>query len=114
MTNETARPVPVGTLRRRMLLERPVATPDGLGGATNTHETVAAVWARLDWISGEERWLADRPEQAARQRITLRWRGDVSAGLRLRDGARIFDIRAVADPDGSRRRLVCLVEEVGP
>lgn len=46
--------------------------------------------------------------------MILRWRGDLDAGKRLRDGERVFDIRAVADPDGSRRRLVCLVEEIKP
>ena len=45
-------------------------------------------------------------------RITLRWRVGVDAGQRLRDGSQVFDIRAVGDPDGGRRRLICLVEEV--
>lgn len=104
----------VGRLRRRLLLEAPVTTPDGIGGATQAFETVAAFWAQLEWVSGAEQWRQGRPEQSATYRVTLRWRGDVDAAKRLRDGDRIFDIRAVADPDGSRRRLVCLVEEVKP
>jgi len=105
---------PVGALRRRLTLEAPVATPDGLGGATQTHQPVAALWAQVEWISGGEHWRRGRPEQVATHRVTLRWRADVDAGLRLRDGDRLFDIRAVADPDGSRRRLICLVQEVSP
>jgi SPP1 family predicted phage head-tail adaptor len=105
---------PVGALRRRLVLEGPVATPDGLGGATQAFVTLASVWARVEWLGGEERWRLGRPEQAATHRITLRWRAGLDAGQRLRDGARLFDIRSVADPDGDRRRLVCLVEEISP
>jgi SPP1 family predicted phage head-tail adaptor len=104
----------VGALRRRLLLQAAVATPDGLGGTTQVYETVAAVWAQLEWIAGGERWRRGRPEQVATHRVTLRWRAGVDAGQRLRHGDRLFDIRAVADPDGGRRRLVCLVQEIGP
>lgn len=104
----------VGALRRRLILEAPVATPDGLGGATQAYATVAALWAQVEWTSGNERWRAGRPEQFATHRVTLRWRAGLNAGQRLRDGARIYEIRAVDDPDGSRRRLICLVEETRP
>jgi SPP1 family predicted phage head-tail adaptor len=105
---------PVGALRRRLVLEGPVATPDGLGGATQAFATIAAVWGQVEWLGGGERWRMGRPEQAATHRITLRWRVGVDSSQRLRDGARLYDIRAVADPDGGRRRLVCLVEEISP
>ncbi|PTM38736.1 phage head closure protein [Bosea sp. 124] len=106
--------VPVGTLRRRLVLEAAVATPDGIGGATQAFETVAALWAQVEWLSGGEHWRRGRSEQAATHRVTMRWRTGVDAGQRLRDGERLFDIRAVADPDGSRRRLVCHVLESTP
>lgn len=107
-------PAAIGRMRRRLVLEAPVATPDGLGGATRAFETVAALWAEVEWISGAEVWRQGRPEQSRNYRITMRWRGDVDAGRRLRDGDRLFDIRSSADPDGARRRLICLVEEVVP
>lgn len=104
----------IGQLRRRLTLEAPVALTDGVGGATQVFEAIAAFWAQLEWLSGSEQWRQGRPEQTDSYRVTLRWREDLDAAKRLRDGNRIFDIRAVADPDGSRRRLVCLVEEVRP
>lgn len=113
MLRETAKGRrPVGALRRRLLLEAPVETEDGASGCLRSFETIAAVWAQVEWLSGDERWRGERPEQAASHRITLRWRAGVDAGQRLRDGERVFNIRAVGDPDGGRRRLVCLVEEV--
>ncbi len=105
---------PVGAMRRCLLLEQPVGMPDDIGGETRAYALVAAVWAHVEWLSGEERWRAGRPEQALSHRISLRWRTGVAAGQRLRDSAQIFEIRTVADPDGGRRRLVCLVEEVRP
>lgn len=113
MIREPGKARPVGALRRRLLLEAPAGTPDGAGGLLTGFETVAAVWAQVEWLSGNERWRGERPEQAASHRITLRWRAGVDAGQRLRDGDQVFDIRAVGDPDGGRRRLICLVEEVG-
>lgn len=89
-------------------------TADGLGGATRGFTTVAALWAQVEWLNGAEHWRQGRAEQTGSYRITMRWRGDVDAGKRLRDGARIFEIRAAADPDGARRRLLCLAEEVTP
>jgi SPP1 family predicted phage head-tail adaptor len=104
----------VGMLKRRLALESPVEAADGLGGRTQVFATVAALWGQVEWLSGDERWRFGRPEQAATHRITLRWRAGLDAGQRFRDQNRIFAIRAVADPDGGRRRLVCLVEEITP
>lgn len=114
MTGQSQSEGQVGAMRRRLVLEAPVSTPDGLGGVTQSFEAAAAAWAQIEWLSGGERWRIGRPEQFGTHRITLRWRAGVDAGQRLRDGTRIFDIRAVVDPDGSRRRLVCLCEEVSP
>lgn len=104
----------VGALRRRLLLETPVPAADGLGGTTLDFIVVAALWGRIEWLRGDEHWRAGGHEQSATHRVTLRWRAGVDAGQRLRDGERILAIRTVADPDGDRRRLVCLVEERGP
>lgn len=104
----------VGALRRRLVLEAPVPAPDGLGGATREFQTVGASWARVEWLAGSERWRLGRPEQVATHRITMRWRAGIDAGQRLRDGDRIYEIKAVADPQDGRRRLVCLVEEIKP
>ena len=105
---------PVGALRRRLVLEAAISMPDGLGGTTQDFETVAALWAQVEWLAGGEHWRRGRPEQEATHRMTMRWRAGVDAGQRLRDGERLFDIRTVADPDGSRRRLVCHVLEITP
>lgn len=116
MSTNIRRPGPVvaglGRLKRRLVIEVPTETGDGAGGVTRSHATVATVWANLEWITGEERWRQNRPEQAASWRITLRWRAGLTAAMRFRDGTRLFAIRAIGDPDGGRRSLVCLTEEI--
>ncbi len=102
----------VGAMRRRLVIEAPVATADGLGGAQQSFQRLAAVWAQVEWLAGTERWHEGRPEQVGTHRITLRWRPGLDASQRLRDGDRIYAIRALGDPDGARRRLVCLAEEI--
>ena len=74
----------------------------------------AAALGRDRDAEGDERLRAGRPEQAVTHRITLRYRDGVTAAMRLARGLRRFAIRSAADPDGGRRELVCLVEEITP
>ncbi|MGL4438320.1 MAG: phage head closure protein [Bosea sp. (in: a-proteobacteria)] len=105
---------PIGAFRRRVALQAPVLAFDDAGGASTTFSTVASLWAELRWLSGDERWRADRSEQAARYEITIRWRAGIDAGMRFSGAGRIFGIVSVGDPAGNRTRLVCLAEEISP
>lgn len=104
----------IAAFRRRLALQAPVLAPDDAGGSTASFVTVASLWAELRWLSGDERWRADRPEQAGRYEITLRWRAGIDAGMRLSGAGRSFNILSVGDPIGNRARLVCLAEEISP
>ena len=73
---------------------------------------IGARWGAIESIAAQERVRGGRPEQAATHRVTLRYREDVTAAMRLARGLRRFDIRSAVAPDGRRRDLVCLVEEV--
>ena len=98
--------------RRRFVLELPQESPDGFGGVIRTWTAGPQLWGAIEMVRGDERLRADRPEQAVTHRIRLRHRDDVTAAMRLTSGPRRFRIRAAGDPDGRRRELVCLVEEV--
>jgi SPP1 family predicted phage head-tail adaptor len=109
-----ASPTPIAAKRHRLALQAMVPTPDDAGGRTESFVTLATVWAEIRYRGGEERLLAGRPEQAARHLVSFRWRGGVDAGMRLVGGARVFQIISAGDPDGTRRRITCLCEEITP
>ena len=109
-----ATPATIGAMRLRLAIERPDDVPDDSGGVTRGWQAAGACWGALTPLSGTERLMADRLESALTHRIEIRWREGVAAGQRLRAGSRVFAIKALTDPDGSRRRLVGLVEEIEP
>lgn len=109
-----ARPIPIAARRRRVVLEAPVETADSIGGVIRTFAPVATLWARLEPIGAGERTEGQQADAKVTHRLTLRWRGDVAASMRFSAGSTRFVITGSYDPDGRRRDLVCLVEEVQP
>lgn len=104
----------IGRLSQRLVLERPVAVGDGAGGRVETFAALGEVWAEIVPAGAGEREIAGRLDGVASHRIAIRYRGDVRGGMRFvtADG-RVFRILATFDPDGRRRRLVCVAEEEG-
>ncbi len=102
---------PIGELRTRLTLEAPSRTDDGGGGADVVWEAVAEVWAAVRPITGVEKFELDRVAGRRSHEIMIRYRADVVAQMRLRQGARVFDIRAAFDPDQRRHWLKILAEE---
>jgi SPP1 family predicted phage head-tail adaptor len=102
----------IGACGRRFVLELPLESPDGFGGVVRTYAAGPQLWGAIELLKSDERMAAGRIEQAATHRVTLRYREGVSAAMRLVCGLRRFAIRAANDPDGTRRDLVCLVEEI--
>ncbi|HJW77174.1 MAG: phage head closure protein [Microvirga sp.] len=110
----SAKPIPIGARGRRFVLELPLESPDGFGGVVRTYAAGPQLWRAIELLRGDERVRAAHSEQAVTHRVTLRYRDGVTAAMRLVRGLRRFAIRSAADPDGSRRELVCLVEEISP
>lgn len=108
------------TLSRRLLLERPLAAPDGAGGFAQTWETLGSVWAEVMARSGREVDGGVMSLATAKYRITLRGahmgaERRPTPECRFREGERIFAIDAVTEKDALGRYLICHVtEEVAP
>lgn len=100
--------------RCRMVLEAPVETATALGGATIAFQQIATLWAQLEARGGTERDRGGRLEGTTDTRITIRWRGGVDARMRFSFGTRVFAIRSSFDPNGRKRDLVCICEEITP
>ncbi len=106
-------------LNRFLVLEQAARVPDGAGGFTSVWNSVCSHWAEVTsgagrQTAGEEVFVAQVP-----YRITLR-AAPFGAAVRplpqqrLRDGARIFTILAVAERDADGRYLVCFAREEVP
>ncbi len=104
----------IGRLRERVTVQRAARDADAGGGAVVTWTPLAhapTVWARIEPLSGAEALQAMKLQARVTHRVTLRWRDDVTAAMRLVCGARTLNIRAVTNPDERRRYLELLCEE---
>ncbi len=101
----------IAPMRARLVLQEPVETDDGSGGVFIAWRDVAPLWAEIRPGSGGEGLWADAPAGRMSQEIVIRWRPGVHPAMRLVGAGRVHDIHAVFDPDGRRRRLVCLCLE---
>lgn len=95
----------IGKLRERIAIERPVRTPDGAGGHAASWTEHASLWAEVISLKGTELMLGERGEAREIYRIVVRYRADVTNGMRIRWRGRVLAIRAALDPDGERRWL---------
>lgn len=103
-------------LSRRLILEEAQRLPDGAGGYVTSWQMRGALWAALGLTSGQERAGANFPLSAVTYRITIRAAPPGAPSrprpdMRLREGARIFRILAVAEADSRGRHLICFARE---
>ncbi|MFN3936644.1 MAG: head-tail adaptor protein [Gemmobacter sp.] len=102
-----------------LVLEAPLASPDGKGGQAKVWQALGTLWADLVAGAGREVVREALPEGAVVWRITVRAApvGAPSrprAGQRFRLGLRLFPILAVAETGPEGRYLVCHAREEEP
>ncbi|MGI2035311.1 phage head closure protein [Rhizobium panacihumi] len=103
-----------GQMTARLDLEVAEAQPDGQGGAVSAWSVLSSMWARIEPVSFVVSEKGAAVETAlVTHRIWVRFRAGILGGQRFRKGERLFVIRAVRDPDETRRYLVCHCEEEG-
>lgn len=102
-----------GQLSARLALEIRDDASDGQGGIVSGFAPVASLWARIEPVSFKQEERGDEEIFAVTHRIWIRFRDDVTAGMRFRKGQRVFVVRAFYDPDEMRRYLICQCTEEG-
>lgn len=102
-----------GRLSARLLLERPVAVPDGQGGAAEAFEVVASVWALVTPLAAKVEERAGAETVEITHEIWVRRRGDLVSGMRFAKDSRHFTVESVRDPDEGGRYLACRCREEG-
>lgn len=101
----------IGALRHRLTIEAVSRVPDGGGGAIETWLPVADVWGAITPTGGLEATPAEAVAGSVTHSILVRHRADIVPAMRLRLGARLFEISAVVDIDERRRHLKLLCRE---
>lgn len=102
----------IGNFRHRLTIEAADQIEDGAGGVTRTWETIAQTWSAIEPLSLDDKLHADKRLGILTHRITLRHRTDLTLSHRFVLGMRVFEIRALRDPDQRERLIECLVEEI--
>lgn len=99
------------TLRHRVLIEAPAQGSDDEGQPLATWTKVAEPYADIRGAGGLETIKAGAVTSVVRQSIRIRYRTDVTAGMRVVHGSVIYNIQAVL-PDLERMVHTDLVCEV--
>jgi SPP1 family predicted phage head-tail adaptor len=100
-----------GELNTRLVLEAPVETPDGAGGAARSYAPVTTLWAALRPSGADGDVVAAAAGATVTHRILIRARSELTTRHRLCEGLRIFRIVALRDHDGTRRFTEIAAEE---
>ncbi|CUJ38544.1 head-tail adaptor protein [Cognatishimia activa] len=103
-------------LNRLMVLEAVTRNSDGAGGFVESWDALGQLWAEVRPRSGGERDREDVGVSRLDVKVTVRGApvGSMKrpvAGQRFREGARVFRIMAVTEPDVAGRYLTCLARE---
>lgn len=103
-------------LTHQLTLEAPVRVMDGAGGVSESWTALGTIWAEVQARTGRDADVGRAPTARMAYRITVRGAPVGSPerpwpGQRLRDGARVFHIYAVAERDPEGRYLTVLADE---
>lgn len=103
-------------LSRPLQLEEAQRVPDGAGGFDIDWVVRGTLWGDVQLRSGQETEGETVNLSSTRYRIVIRAapQGAPSrpvAGQRFRNGARLFNINAVAETDSTARFLACYCDE---
>lgn len=105
----------IGPLRKRLTLQRDTgSTQDAYGQPVAVWQTVATVWAEITPQAAAERQIGGAAQETATvtHRVRLRYRSDVTPGMRGLWGVRVFDIESAGDPTGRRAELLLQCREL--
>lgn len=104
-----------GNLRHRVTIEQRTRTSDGRGGFTGetSWTPVATVWAAVKPKRVvAERIEAQQPKSFVVYEVVIRYRPDITAGMRMVwEGRTLYLTGPPYDPDGRKRYLAFECEE---
>lgn len=103
----------IGKLRDRLTIQRQVRTPDNSGGFAVNWENIPddpVVFAEIAPLTFREEIRFRQIATQASHRITIRYRADIAADMRLIDGAKTYNIVSLLPLDSRLEYLVIIAE----
>lgn len=104
--------IPAGSLNKRIMLVKPSSEQDPLTTKVGEDVTVAQVWASIKPMSGSELYRAQQFVDQANIMVTIRYRPDVTADMRVEYGRRSFNVLSVLNEMEQNVQLNLLCEEL--
>jgi SPP1 family predicted phage head-tail adaptor len=102
-----------GTLRHLLTLEQRTQVADGAVGITTAYTTVTQVWGDVQATRGAVYLAGLQIGEGPTHRIVIRYRPRTTFD-HVSAGARRWRVRDVRDPDGRRKWLEIMAEELQP
>lgn len=96
-----------GKLKHRITLQRPAAGQDAYGQPLTGWTDVATVWASITDMTGREYIAAAAVQASVQTRITIRYRADIVAAMRVLHGTDVYNIAAVLEWGRDALNLMC-------
>ena len=102
-----------GKLRHKVQLQdEQIAQDPDTGEMVKTWATIATLWAEIVPLSGREFLAASAEQSEVRSRITIRYREDVTAAMRVVYRGKYFNILAVLpDAESGKEHLTLMTGE---
>jgi SPP1 family predicted phage head-tail adaptor len=101
-----------GTLNSFVTVKYRTSGQDAAGQPLDTWVELARMWANIKNRTGAESIRADQEASIVRTSIRVKWREDVTADMRVYDGLKVYEIKAVLPCEDERDRVDLVCENV--
>ena len=101
----------IGALNKRITIQSPTLTSDGMGSQTTVWGDVAEVYAAIWPTSANEVVQANSSTMTITHRIRIRYRSGILASYRVKFGTRYFNIVSVLNPNEGNKMLDLMAKE---
>ncbi len=101
----------IGELSKRITLQYPTKTSDGMGGFATTWNDAATVYAAIWPVSAKETVQAMGQAMTITHRIRMRYRANIRSSWRIKFGNKYYNIVSIIDQNMAHKWLDILVKE---
>lgn len=101
----------IGDLKKRVTLQSPTRTADGMSGFTVSWKDEGSVWAAIWPLSASEQVQGMQSAMTISGRVRIWYRADLKASWRLKYKNRYFNIVSIVNPNEAGVYLDLLVKE---